>query len=106
MKIYLLRIIYLYNGNNTMKIYLMGLGAVTVLYSLHVQYSKDMGNVWIRKNSDNEEEFTPMALLHLMVSPFKYWQFWMPNMWLVNYPLLVGTYTSLYYGINLSLIYI
>ena len=81
----------------SLKIYLIGLGVVTLGYALYVQFSEGMGNIWIRKNSDNQNKFCPSNLINLMVAPFQTCGFWKPSMWSINYPLIIAGYSGSYY---------
>ena len=63
---------------------------VTLLFLLYIQYSPGMGNIWYRNN----EYFSPMGALHVMVFPFQNVQMWYPTMWDINYIiwLLLGVF--------------
>ena len=43
----------------------------TIFFTLYVQFSPNMGNVWIRGG-----KFVPMNLINLMLHPFKIGDFW------------------------------
>lgn len=75
------------------KKYFIGLIVITLIYSLYVQFSKDMGNIWIRKSSNNKNIFCPLNLINLIVAPFHILYFWKQRMLIINYPFLVGLYT-------------
>jgi hypothetical protein len=49
-----------------------------------------MGNIWYRNN----EYFSPMGALRVMVFPFQNVQMWYPTMWDINYImwLLLGVF--------------
>lgn len=53
---------------------------------LYAQFSPDMGNVWIRTNSEGVKEFRPDFALHYILEPFKpnmtVWIY--PNLWILN----------------------
>ncbi len=63
---------------------------ITLLFLLYIQYSPGMGNIWYRNN----EYFSPMGALHVMVFPFQNVQMWYPTMWDINYImwLLLGVF--------------
>ena len=63
---------------------------ITLLFLLYIQYSPGMGNIWYRNN----EYFSPMGALHVMVFPFQNVQMWYPTMWDINYImwLLIGVF--------------
>jgi hypothetical protein len=63
---------------------------ITLLFLLYIQYSPGMGNIWYRNN----EYFSPMGALYVMVFPFQNVQMWYPTMWDINYImwLLIGVF--------------
>jgi len=63
---------------------------ITLLFLLYIQYSPGMGNIWYRNN----EYFSPMGALRVMVFPFRNIQMWYPTMWDINYImwLLLGVF--------------
>jgi hypothetical protein len=63
---------------------------ITLLFLLYIQYSPGMGNIWYRNN----EYFSPMGALRVMVFPFQNVQMWYPTMWDINYIiwLLLGVF--------------
>jgi len=54
---------------------------ITLLFLLYIQFSPGMGNIWYRNN----EYFSPIGALHVMVFPFQTVQMWYPTMWDINY---------------------
>ena len=67
---------------------------VTVLFLLYIQYSPGMGNIWYRNN----EYFSPMGAVNVMIFPFRNLQMWYPTMWDINYImwLLLGIVSNLF----------
>lgn len=63
---------------------------ITLLFLLYIQYSPGMGNIWYRNN----EYFSPMGALRVMIFPFQNVQMWYPTMWDINYImwLLIGVF--------------
>ena len=57
---------------------------VIIEYSLYVQYSSSMGNIWLRANAENETVFCPMNLVDLMVSPMHRPYFWSAGLLPIN----------------------
>ena len=53
----------------------------TFLYAIYIQFSKSMGNIWLRTNSNGNISFRPYNLLIYMINPL-----YKPFMW--NYKLL------------------
>lgn len=53
---------------------------------LYAQFSADMGNVWIRTNSEGVKVFRPDFAVHYILEPFKpnmsVWVY--PNLWILN----------------------
>ena len=67
---------------------------ITVLFLLYIQYSPGMGNIWYRNN----EYFSPMGAVNVMIFPFRNLQMWYPTMWDINYImwLLLGIVSNLF----------
>lgn len=86
-----------------MKTYLFGLGVVTVGFSCYVQFSKSMGNFWIRRDSENKRKLMITNLLRLMIAPLRCKEYWKISMLPINYIFIILLYTSCYtcirYGI-------
>jgi hypothetical protein len=68
---------------------------VLIIYSLYVQLSPTMGNIWIRSNSEGERVFCPMSLVELIISPLyaDRLYFWEPNFWPINFFVYLISYT-------------
>ena len=65
----------------------------TLFFLLYIQYSPGMGNIWYRNN----EYFSPMGAVNVMIFPFRNLQMWYPTMWDINYImwLLLGIVSNL-----------
>lgn len=67
----------------------------SVAFALFVQFSPQMGNIWIRRDSTGTRRLIPGNLFRLMAEPFKITSafgqnFWSrPALWPINYPLWV-----------------
>lgn len=79
--------------------YFYGLVCVTAIFSVYVQFSRKMGNIWIRKDDNNINRLVIKNLYNLMIAPFYLKQFWMPCLLSINYPFIIGVYTIIYYTI-------
>lgn len=66
----------------------------TLIFLLYIQYSPGMGNIWYRNN----EYFSPMGAVNVMIFPFRNLQMWYPTMWDINYImwLLLGIVSNLF----------
>ena len=54
---------------------------LTCLYLIYIQFSPDMGNIWIRSGY-----FMPMSAINLMIYPLSEKYMWLfPEMWIINY---------------------
>ena len=54
---------------------------LTILFLLYIQFSPDMGNIWLRSGY-----FMPMGAIKLIIYPFKEIHMWLlPEMWIINY---------------------
>ncbi len=71
---------------------------IFLIYSLYVQFSSTMGNIWLRKNSEDKLVFCPISLFHLMVSPLMWDRlyFWQPCFWTINFIMYLIIYVFLY----------
>ena len=72
---------------------IIGAGISTFLYALFVQFDPSMGNIWLRKNDENNTVFCPWNLLNLMIAPLKMCVMWKSGCWLINWFIwiIVGT---------------
>ena len=41
----------------------------TFLYAIYIQFSKNMGNIWLRFDSNGNIRFRPYNLLNYMINP-------------------------------------
>jgi hypothetical protein len=57
---------------------------VVIEYSLYVQYSSSMGNIWLRRNAENDMVFCPMNLVDLILSPLHRSYFWSASLLPIN----------------------
>jgi len=66
----------------------------TLFFLLYIQYSPGMGNIWYRNN----EYFSPMGAVNVMIFPFRNLQMWYPTMCDINYImwLLLGIVSNLF----------
>jgi len=55
------------------------LGLSSSLYALYVQFNSKIGNVWIRKDSNNEDVIVLGNLVNMMKQPFFNCDFWKVN---------------------------
>lgn len=72
---------------------------VFIVYSLYVQFSLTMGNIWIRPDSDGNLVFCPLGLVELILAPLQPDKayFWDPPFWPINF----FVYTIMYLIFNL-----
>ena len=65
----------------------------TILFALYVQFSKKIGNIWIRTNNEGKRTLHITSLLNFMISPFKMPVLWKPKYWDINWP-IISTFTG------------
>ena len=65
--------------------YTKGFLISSILYTLYVQFDDKMGNIWLRRDSDNNLVFVPYNLLSLIIAPLNKSQLWNPKMWDINF---------------------
>ncbi len=54
---------------------------LTISFLIYIQFSPDMGNIWIRSG-----HFAPIGAIKLILYPFKEKHMWLlPDMWIINY---------------------
>ena len=60
---------------------------IFIIYSLYVQFSSTMGNIWLRPDSDGKLVFCPLGLLDLILAPLQNDKayFWEPTFWPINF---------------------
>ena len=56
--------------------YIYSLGLSSSLYALYVQFNPKIGNVWIRKDSNNEDVIVLENLINMMKQPLCNKDFW------------------------------
>ena len=56
----------------------------TLIFAGYIQFSPQIGNVWIRNGS-----FRPINLLKFMICPFTKKFIWNPKMWDMNWPIYI-----------------
>lgn len=72
---------------------------VFIIYSLYVQFSPTMGNIWLRTNAENVQEFCPMGLIELIFSPFYRSYFWHYSLLPINFLMHLLVYLIIYYSL-------
>ena len=72
---------------------------IFIAYSLYVQLSPTMGNIWLRTNADNEQIFCPINLLELIISPLYPYRlyFWTIHFWPINFFVYLIGYFVIYF---------
>ena len=72
---------------------------VFIIYSLYVQMSPTMGNIWLRPDSDGNLVFCPLGLIDLILAPLQSDKlyFWEPSFWPINFFIYTIFYTISYY---------
>ena len=70
---------------------------ILIIFSLYVQYSPTMGNIWLRTNSENEQVFCPMSLVDLIFSPLYRSYFWSYSLLPINFWVYLLVYLLVYY---------
>ncbi len=73
---------------------------VLIVFSLYVQYSPTMGNIWLRTNSENEQVFCPMSLVELILSPLYRSYFWHYNLLPINFCMYLLVYLLVFYTVQ------
>jgi hypothetical protein len=77
---------------------LISFGLGTTVYALYLQFNPKIGNIWIRKDHENNNVLALNNLYNMMVIPFTNIYFWKPE----NLDLNVFTwYISIYGGIKI-----
>ena len=66
----------------------------TIAFLLYIQFSPGMGNIWYRNN----EYFSPMGAVNVILFPLQNGYMWAPNMWDINYFMWVLVIGTIYYG--------
>lgn len=55
-----------------------------LLFAGYVQWSPNMGNIWIRKDENNKNKLQLHNLFRLMAAPIKEKTYWYPSQWDIN----------------------
>ena len=67
----------------------------TIVFSVFVEVY--VGSISIRVNSDNQPTFQLQGLLHFLSHPLHNSFLWNPELWIVNYPLMLSLMLSFLY---------
>ena len=67
---------------------------IFIIYSLYVQLSPTMGNIWVREDSDGNLVFCPLGLLHLCIAPLHpdNMYLWEASFWPINFFIYLAAY--------------
>jgi hypothetical protein len=71
---------------------------IFIAFSLYVQMSPTMGNIWLRTNADNEQIFCPLGLIDLILAPLNpdKLYFWTIHFWPINFVVYLIVYFFIY----------
>ena len=71
---------------------------IFIFYSLYVQFSLTMGNIWLRPDSDGKQVFCPLGLVDLILAPLQIDKlyFWEPHFWPINFFVYLISYAITY----------
>lgn len=72
------------------KILLLGYSIYLIIFSIYLETSPKLTNIWLRKDSNNIIRFRPAGILSMLMKPFSNIFFWYPSLWDINY--YVGGY--------------
>jgi hypothetical protein len=71
---------------------------IFIAYSLYVQLSPTMGNIWLRPDINGTQVFCPLGLIDLIISPLypdRYY-FWEPHFLPINFFVYLIGYFFIY----------
>jgi len=71
----------------------LGYTCLFVLYLMYIQFSPGMGNIWYR----NDEYFSPMGAVKMILAPFYVKELWRPEFWDINFIVWSIFYISSYF---------
>lgn len=54
------------------------------LFAAYIEWSPNMGNIWIRKDENNKNTLQLHNLWRLMIAPLKDKLYWFPKQWDIN----------------------
>ncbi len=69
---------------------ILGYTVYLVIFSIYLEVSPKLKNIWIRRDSTNVFYFRPAGILLMLLKPFTNIFFWYPSFWDINY--YVGGY--------------
>lgn len=69
-------------------------------YSLYVQFSPSIGNIWLRPDSENKMQFQISGLLSLIYRPFYDKYFWHLKNWDLNWIIYLLGFNGTYFIIK------
>jgi len=62
-------------------IFYLGFFLLVLGYLIYIQFSPGMGNIWYR----NDEYFSPIGAVKMILSPFYVKELWRPEFWDINF---------------------
>jgi len=74
---------------------------IFILYSLYIEYSPSLGNIWLRPDHNNNIVFCPYNLLRFIIQPFFNPHFWQYNLLDINFLVFLIFFLILYNNIYL-----
>ena len=69
---------------------ILGYLVYLAIFSIYLEVSPKLKNIWIRRDSNNVIHFRPAGILLMLLKPFTNIFFWYPSLWDINY--YVGGY--------------
>jgi hypothetical protein len=71
---------------------------IFIAYSLYVQLSPTMGNIWLRPDINGTQVFCPLGLIELIISPLypDRFYFWTIHFWPINFFIYLIGYFFIY----------
>ncbi len=89
----------MYNYKSITMILLCNILIIFVIFSLYVQFSPTMGNIWLRHNHENNLIFCPMNLVRLIFRPFIDGYFWRYEFLAINFWVYLVGYLIIVYNL-------
>jgi hypothetical protein len=77
--------------------FLWGYLVYLILFSVYVELSPGLTNIWYRIGSDGNKHVNLSSYLHFLASPFMYIDFWYPMNWDLNYFIGATITSGLFY---------
>jgi hypothetical protein len=75
------------------EVVVVGMLIYLIIFTIYLEYSPNLGNIWIRVGSDGKKHFRPINIYHIIIKPLSMKELWYPKNWDLNF--IVGSFFTI-----------